>query len=130
MQLKSRRLSCSTRRLMVSSTTSTLFSWRSFTGSRVAMPLGLASANRRSSWVAGPGERAKGSRRTRSYFLLIKRLGCGCATFGYEEGRVEERTSAVKLRFTATLDTCKGEETSRDGCRGQGHAPQAEGLQV
>lgn len=52
MQLKSLRLSCSTRSLMLASTTSTLFSWRSLTGSRVAMPLGLASANRSSSCVA------------------------------------------------------------------------------
>ena len=52
MQLKSLRLSCSMRSLMVPSTTSTLFSWRSFTASRVTTPPGLASANRRSSWVA------------------------------------------------------------------------------
>lgn len=52
MQLKSLRLSCSTRSLMVPSTTSTLFSWKSFTGSRVITPPGLASTNRRSSWVA------------------------------------------------------------------------------
>lgn len=52
MQLKSLRLSCSTRSLMLASTTSTLFSWRSLTGSRVAMPPGLASANRSSSCVA------------------------------------------------------------------------------
>jgi len=79
MQVKSRRPSCSTRRLMVSSTTSTLFNWRSFTGSRVAMPLGLASANRSSSWVAvemaWPGgsslwdERVKG---TMQYIYLNK----------------------------------------------------------
>lgn len=52
MQLNSLRPSCSTRSRMESSTTSTLFSWRSFTGSRLGRPPGLASANRRSSWVA------------------------------------------------------------------------------
>ena len=53
MQLKSLRLACSTRSLRVSSTTCTLFSWRCRSrGSRVAKPPGLASANRRSSWVA------------------------------------------------------------------------------
>lgn len=52
MHLKSLRLSTSTRCLITPSTTSTPFRCRSFTGSRVAMPLGLASASRRSSWVA------------------------------------------------------------------------------
>ena len=37
---------------MEPSTTSTLFSWRSFTGSRVAIPPGFVSANRKSSCVA------------------------------------------------------------------------------
>lgn len=52
MQVKSLRASCSTRSLMEAWTTSMLFSWRSFTGSRLVRPPGLASASRRSSWVA------------------------------------------------------------------------------
>lgn len=52
MQVKLLRLSCSKRSLMLPSTTSTLFSCRSFTGSRVARPPGLASASRSSSCVA------------------------------------------------------------------------------
>lgn len=52
MQLNSLRLSCRTRSLIDAVTTSMFFSWRSFTGSRLARPLGLASANRKSSCVA------------------------------------------------------------------------------
>lgn len=52
MQLNCLRLSCRTRTLIEACTTSMLFSWRSFTASRLARPPGLASANRRSSCVA------------------------------------------------------------------------------
>ena len=80
MQLKSLRLSCSTRSLMEPSTTLTLFNWRSFTGSRVAMPPGLASANRRSScaavemaWPGGSCLNDKGQGVMESFRIKLKK---------------------------------------------------------
>ncbi len=70
MQWKSFRQSCNTRCLITPSTTSTPFRWRSFTGSRVVMPFGLASAKRRSSWVAVEIAWPGGSSLGRDVYLL------------------------------------------------------------
>ncbi len=115
MQWKSFRQSCNTRCLITPSTTSTPFRCRSFTGSRVVMPFGLASANRRISWVAVEIAWPGGSSLGREVYLLSVPQFNKCKTIEMSTYTPE----AWLLSFIVVVDDSLWNDLEGFGCDGR-----------